>query len=170
MSYVLLALRVIHIFASIFWIGSALTVSFFVSPSVGATGAAGQAVMGYLMNARKLSRVIGLAALLTTLSGIALYWIDADGLTSAWVTSGAGLGFGIGGAAGILAYGFGSVYGQSITRLGQISAQIQGQPSAAQLAQLGALKTRMARIAPIHTAMQIIAVICMATARYWGLL
>ena len=42
MDYLTLVLRLIHIFAGVFWVGLALTLSLFVGPSVNATGKAGQ--------------------------------------------------------------------------------------------------------------------------------
>jgi len=163
----ILVLRLIHISSAVFWVGSAFLLTFFVAPSVRATAEAGQKFMAYLVTQARIHNVIAVSAILTVLAGIALYWLDSGGLTSAWMKSSAGIGFGIGGVAGILAFIFGAIFGKNIAALGTLFANIQGKPTPEQIGQLQGIQKQMATINPIHTALQIIAIICMATARYW---
>src|SRR5919108_4541374 len=108
MNYLVIALRIIHIVAGIFWVGGTLMMAFFIGPSIGATGEAGQKFVGHLMNNLKFSNRIAAAAGLTILAGFILYWIDSDGFTSAWMSSGAGRGFGIGAVFALSRLVFGS--------------------------------------------------------------
>lgn len=163
----MLVLRLIHIFSAVFWTGSALLMSYFIAPSVRATAEAGQKFLAYLVTQARVTHVITVSAILTVLAGISLYWIDSHGLTSAWMKSSAGIGFGIGGIAGISAFIFGAIFGQNISALGMLFANMQGKPTAEQVAQLQQIQKRLATLGPIHTTVQIVAVICMATARYW---
>lgn len=163
----IIVLRLIHIFSAIFWVGSALTMAYFVAPSVRATAEAGQKFMAYLVTQSKITNIITVSAILTVLAGVSLYWLDSGGLSSAWMKSSAGIGFGIGGAAGILALIFGAIFGKNISALGTIFSKIQGKPTPEQISQMQGIQKQLATIGPIHTVVQIIAVICMATARYW---
>lgn len=163
----ILVLRLVHIFSAIFWVGGALLMTFFVAPSVRATAEAGQKFLAYLVTQARITRAISISAMLTVAAGIWLYWIDSIGFSSAWVQSSAGIGFGIGGFAGILALIVGSIFGKNIGALGTIFANIQGKPTSEQIVQLQGIQKRLGIIGPIHIVVQIIAIICMATARYW---
>jgi uncharacterized membrane protein len=163
----ILVLRFIHVVSAIFWSGSAFLMAFFVAPSVRATADAGQKFMAYLVTQARITNAITVAAILTVLAGIALYGLDSGGFSSAWVKSSAGIGFGIGGAAGILAFIFGAIFGKNIAALGALFSNIQGKPTPEQVGQLQGIQKQLAIIGPIHTVVQIIAITCMATARYW---
>ena len=169
MNTAIIVLRLIHVFSAIFWVGSALTTGFFISPAVRVTAEAGQKFMGYLVTQTRLIMAITVSAVLTVLAGISLYWIDSDGLTSAWMKSGAGIGFGIGGLAGIISLIVGVIFGKNISALGSIFSQIQGKPTGEQISKLQAIQKSMAVLGPANTIAQVIAVLCMATARYWHL-
>ncbi len=167
MNYLVVVLRVIHVSSAIFWVGSSVTNVFFVGPAVGATADAGQKFMGYLMTKGRLSVYITASAVLTVLAGLSLYWIDSAGFTSGWWKSSVGIGFGIGGLGGIVALIFGSMIGKNMAAMGKIASQMQGKPSPEQLSQIQAIQKQLAVIGPIHTVAEVIAVVCMATARYW---
>ena len=102
MDYLKEFLRLVHIVGGAFWYGSAILMGFFISPTVSATGEAGQKFIGYLVKNKGITKVIATAAGLTVLAGGILYWIDSDGLSSAWTRSGPGLVFGIGGIFGMI--------------------------------------------------------------------
>ena len=100
MNILVIVLRLIHVLGGVFWVGSALVNAFFLAPAVAATGEAGQKMMGFMITKAHFSVRITVAAILTVLAGLALYWHDSGGLTSGWTTSAAGLGFGLGGLSG----------------------------------------------------------------------
>ncbi len=168
MNYVTLVFRLIHIVAGVFWVGSAMVSTFFLSPAVAATGSAGQQTMAHMVNKGRMSvRIMG-AAILTVLAGAVLYWRDSQGFTSAWTSSGPGWGFGIGAVFALGGMVFGMMVGQSAHKLGQISAAAKGNPTPEQIAELQATSKRMSTTSGISTALLILALVCMATARYWG--
>jgi len=166
MNYLVLVLRLIHIVGGVFWVGGAVIMHFFVGPAVSATAEAGQKVVHHLINKAHLSQRIAAAGMLTVLAGAWLYWIDSDGLTSAWMKSGAGIGFTIGALFAFVGLGTGMMNGAGFRALAKLGSQIEGQPTAEQIGQLQAIQKRQAVVGPLSTYSLIAAVIFMALARY----
>ncbi len=169
MNVLIIILRLIHILGGVFWVGGALMSAFFLAPAMAETGEAGQKFMGHMVNKGRLSARLTVASILTVLAGLVLYWINSGGLTSAWTTSATGWGFGIGGIFALIGLGFGMAVGSNVKKLGSIAAAVQGKPTQAQMLELQTAQKQMARASQISTAALIIALICMATARYWGI-
>lgn len=167
MNTLIIILRLIHIGAAVFWVGAALVNMSFLIPTVAATADAGQELLDHLMTNSRLSARVTLASYLTVLAGVGLYWIDSQGLTSAWQTSGPGVGFGLGALAALGGFGFGQVVGRNTGLLGRLASQIQGAPTPEQSAALGQARSKMISASRISTVFIIVATICMATARYW---
>ena len=113
MNILIIVLRLLHILAGVLWVGTALVNTFFLSPTAAATGETGQKFMAHLIGQARLSARITVASYLTVLAGAALYWIDSQGFTSAWRSSGPGIGFGLGAVAGLIGFGFGQVVGKN---------------------------------------------------------
>jgi len=166
MTYFIWFLRIVHILAGIFWVGGTLIMAFFVGPTMGATGEAGQKFVGHLVNNLKFSSRMAAAAGSTILAGFILYWIDSNGFTSAWMSSGAGRGFGIGAAFALIGFVFGLLVGRTTKAMAQLGAQIQGKPSSEQMAQLDKLRKQQVTYSNITAVLLILAVIFMAIARY----
>lgn len=166
MIYLIWLLRIIHIVAGVFWVGGTLMMTFFIAPTIGSTGESGQRFVGHLMNNLKFSNRMAIAAGSTILAGFILYWIDSQGFTSAWMSSGAGRGFGIGAGFALIGFIFGLLVGRTTKAMAQLGAQIQGKPSPDQMNGLQALARRQATFSGIAAAMLVIATIFMAIARY----
>lgn len=166
MTYFIWLLRIIHILGGIFWVGGALMMAFFIGPAVGATAEAGQKFVSHLMGNLKLSNRLAAAAGLSILAGFILYWIDSNGFTSAWMSSGAGRGFGIGAGFALIGFVFGLLVGRTTQAMAQLGAQIKGKPSPEQLRQIEALRKQQITYSNINVVLLILAVIFMAIARY----
>ncbi len=166
MSIAVIVLRILHIFGAIFWGGGAIMMEFFIAPSVAATGEGGQQVARHLATKVRVHIFMMAAAITTILAGTLLYWRDSDGFSSAWMRSGAGIGFGTGAMFGLIAFIFGAIFGNTNAQLGKISAQIQGRPTAEQLIKIQALQKRAKRVSPLHVIGALLAMLFMATARY----
>src|SRR6188474_1000950 len=162
MIYLIWLLRIVHILAGIIWVGGALMMAFFIGPAVGATAEAGQKFVGHLMGNLKFTNRISAAAGLTILAGFILYWIDSHGFTSAWMTSGAGRGFGIGAGFALVGLVVGIQVGRITKSMAQLGAQIQGKPSAEQMQQMGALQKQQVTYSNINVALLVLAVIFMS--------
>src|SRR5919109_1380348 len=99
----ILLLRLVHILGGILWLGAATTMFVFLQPTAQATAPEGQRFMLHLLRDRRFSEVVLGSALLTAVAGALLYWRDSGGLQPAWMTGPHGLGFTLGGLAGLLA-------------------------------------------------------------------
>jgi hypothetical protein len=118
------------------------------------------------MTHTRFTAIMTISAILTVLAGSILYWIDSGGLSSAWMHSGAGLGFGIGAFFGLIGLVFGIMVGNTNGALAKLGSQIQGKPTPEQMAQIGALRKRQSIVSPINAYSLIIATLFMAIARY----
>lgn len=167
MNALMIVLRLLHIVGGVFWVGTAIFTRFFLVPSVAATAESGQAFMRHLTTKTGLTTRVTLASYLTVVSGALLYWIDSQGFTSAWQTSGAGVGFGLGALTGLFGFGFGQVVGRNASLIGKLGSQIQGTPTAEQIAALDQARKKMSSASAISTAFLIGSLVFMATARYW---
>jgi uncharacterized membrane protein len=167
MDYLVIVLRLIHIVSGVFWVGSSIVLGVFISPTVAATADAGQKFMAHLVTQTKITMRITIAALLTVLAGGWLYWIDSGGFTSGWTNTTTGWGFSIGGILGIIGLVFGILVGKNTGMLGTIASKVQGRPTSEQMSQIQAAQRQLAVVGPISTIALILALVCMATARYW---
>src|ERR1700752_181942 len=97
MDYLKEVLRLIHTLGGMYWFGSGMTMYFFITPSVAATGDAGQQFMKQLGGKSGFSNSILGAAVSACVAGGWLYGIDSGGSQSQWMRSSTGMAFGIGG-------------------------------------------------------------------------
>ena len=163
MNYLILILRLIHILSGIFWVGSALMMTFFIGPTASATAQAGQQFMQHFITKTNIQRMMIASAFSTVIAGALLY---AD-KPSAWFASSAGKGFGIGAVFAVIGLVFGILIGRLTNSIIQLGGQIKGQPTAEQLAQLQLLQNRQRLFSTINAYSLILAVAFMATARYF---
>ena len=167
MNFLVIMLRMIHIVAGVFWLGASLVTTFFILPTSAATAEPGQRFLAYLIRSTRFTQLLAAAAGLTGLAGVALYWIDSEGLTSPWIHSAAGWGFGIGGLFGLVGFVLGTQAGLVVRRIGDILAAVRGQRTQAQALDLDAAQRRLYGLGAARDVFLLIALICMATARYW---
>jgi uncharacterized membrane protein len=166
----LYALRILHVVIGVFWVGAVLFIGFFLTASVRAAGPAGGAVMQQLMVVRAVPRWLMASAILTILSGLGLYWHNSGGFQSAWLGSGPGRVFGLGGVLGLAAAIVGmSVNAPAARRLGELGAKLQSAgrpPTSEEQATMAGLEARLSRGSTFTTALLLLATITMAVARY----
>jgi hypothetical protein len=169
-SGTILLFRFIHIVGGAFWFGAVIFMTGFLMPSLQAAGPAAGAVMDQLTRVRRVPIFMMSAAILTILSGFALYAHDSGGFSGAWMRSGPGMVFGIGGLAGTL----GAIVGMVVAspagrRMGVLGAEIKasgGPPTAEQVAEMQALQSRIARGSLAVAVLIVIATTAMSLARY----
>jgi hypothetical protein len=169
--FILNLLRFVHVVAGILWGGAAVSYLFFVKPSVSAIGATGPQFMQNLMERRKYPIFMMSTSLLTFLAGGVLFWFSSGGFNAAWMASGPGIGFTIGSVASFVAFlaggiGVGPTSEKMAALGGQIAASGKG-PTREQVAQMEALEKRLNLAEQIDFIMLVIAMVTMATARYW---
>lgn len=163
-------LRTVHVVIGAIWVGAVVFIAAFLVPSVRAAGPAGGAVMQQLMQVRRLPLWIMAAALLTVLSGFALYGLDSAGFRSEWLGSGPGRVYGLGAVSALLAVGVGMVVNSpTARRLGELTARVQATerpPAPDEIAAIQRLQARLARGAVGAAVLLVLATVAMAVARY----
>jgi uncharacterized membrane protein len=123
----LVILRLVHILAGTFWVGAALMLTFFISPTVGATQDAGKRFMGHFMGKTKFNLAMWSSALLTVIAGSILYWFNSNGFHSVWMSSGSGIGYGIAALFAFLGLIVGVFQNRNSNALAVLGGQVQAQ-------------------------------------------
>jgi hypothetical protein len=164
-----LLLRLVHILAGIFWVGAIFLIAGFLLPTLRATGREGGRFMQHLMGQRRLPIFLGIAMLLTVLSGFTLYTRTVAATHGAWASTPPGIAYGIGGLAAVLGALVGMLISGSAARrmaaIGQRSA-VAGGPSPAEQAEIERLQDRMVLGSRLVAGFLAVAATAMAIARY----
>src|SRR5260370_6554612 len=140
-------LRLVHILAGILWVGAAVLLGAFILPTARSLGDDGGRFVARLMQ-RGLGPTLGIAMLLTIVSGLAMYGRLSAGFNRVWVTSPHGLVLGAGAVAALLSLLIGvTVNGPVTLRLAKLRQSVAARgaaPSPVEAAQLAALQSRRA--------------------------
>jgi uncharacterized membrane protein len=165
----MIILRIIHIFAGVFWVGVAFFNIGYLQPTIRATGAEGQKVMRHLTQQTRFTSATYGSATLNMLSGLIMYWI-LSGFQWSFLSSGYGLVLTIGSIAGLLAWLVVIFLLRNIfSQMKAIGQQIQtqgGPPTAEQSSQMQTLGAQLIRIGQTNLVLLIIALVGMAAAQY----
>jgi hypothetical protein len=166
MYILFIPLRFIHIVAGTFWVGAAVVTTAFLMPAARTLGPEGGKFINVVLGKLRMSNYISLAAILTTLAGLALYWLTSGGLQPAWIFSSAGTIITIGALAGVLAAILGgAVTAPTAARMEALSKEMQsagGPPRPEQLAQLQALQKRLGQAGLWGTLLLVVTLVTMA--------
>ena len=168
MDWLHIVLRVIHIGAATFWVGSAAFLHFFIEPTVRDLGPQGGSFVAHMTARRRLPVIIAISGVLTIGAGIWLYWRDTNGFDLDIITTSVGIGFTVGAVAAIFAFVLGfAVVRPLVVRMGGLGqAMASGQPSPAQIEEMGSIQRRLRSISTLNVVLLLIAVVAMASARY----
>lgn len=170
-TYLLLALRLVHILAGILWSGTAVFYLFYIKPAVKLVGPTGGRFMEALVERRKYPLFMVSTSLLTVIAGGVLYWNASGGFTLAWIKTGTGVGFTIGSLSALIAFLTGNIgIGPTSAKMGVLGQQMLaagGPPSPEQLTAMQALERKLNTAEWIDFIALVIAMLTMATARYW---
>jgi len=166
----IIVLRLFHILSGVFWVGSAIMVSRFLFPSIAALGPAGGKVMHEIGQVRKFPVYVNVAAMLTLLSGIGLYWRAISTAGPAWAHTHMGMTFSLGALLAICAAVVGNVVSRpAAKKMGMITEQVAasgGVPTPEQGAMLGELRDRLMKAGRVLMVLLVLATAMMAIARY----
>lgn len=170
MDVAILALRLVHVGSAIVWGGSAVLAFAFIGPAGRDLGPAARPFLHRLEAG--LGPFFPAASTLTVLAGSVLYWIDSNGDPIRFLTGGGmGTGLGVGALAAWGAWALGAlVIGPAAGRLARVDARIAeaGDPIPAELvAARAAVIGRDRTASTAEFACLVVAIVCMATARYW---
>ena len=162
-------LRLIHIFSAVTWIGGAIFMASVIVPTVQAAGPEGGRFMMRMASFGRLSRVLNVSAILTTLAGLLLYYPTAGQFNSQWLRSAHGITLTLGAITGIVTFLHGFlVTGRASTRMTVVANEIfakQGPPAPEQLKEAQMLGAKLASGAMLTAAMGSIALLLMAAAQ-----
>jgi uncharacterized membrane protein len=170
MDTYMVVLRVVHILAGAFWVGSAIVVFLFLQPSARELGPAASPLMMHLSQKKRLPDITLGAAGLTILAGLLMYWRVTDGLDADRIGSAYGVSITVGAIAAIAAVVLGaSVVRPSMLAAGAIGREVAasgGPPAPEQAAQIQALQGRVRAAGNAIVPLLVVAVAAMAAARY----
>lgn len=160
-------LRIIHIVGGVFWVGFGAFQVMYLLPAMKATGSTGGRFYASLPKRPPLGAVMGISALLTTLAGILLY-LDVYGHSILPTVGGYVLI--LGSVVGVLAFGHGAgALGPTSGKLDKAAAELVAagdNPDQALVDEVDRLSDKLIRNGRISLALTIIALLCMASARY----
>ena len=156
---VVTVLRLLHIVASIIWVGSAVLISLYIEPAAEKAGAQGRGFLRQLYSGGGLPRLVPLSAFITTAAGLLLY--AALSYHEA-MNSGMGIVLTLGALFGLLAFAHGWF---ALWRgAGEYAAML----SAEEATGLTEIESKMRRNGKISMWLALVSLVLMAGARYIG--
>jgi len=174
-GWYMLVFRIFHILAGVAWGGSVYLFVVFIQPTSAKLGPAAAPFMRELLGGRRVVRALIVLGSITVAAGLLLYFRDVDvyeaGSFGDFVGSRFGLVLTIGAVAAIIALLVG-IFGtrpgvNRLLALGAQAAQSEGPPPAEIGQQIQALQGKLKLYARTSLGFLAIAVLAMATARYW---
>ncbi len=170
MDIILIAARILHIGLGVFWAGTIFFFVFLLEPSVRSVGPQGGLVMMALQR-RKFMIILPVAAGLTILSGIYLYWRVSGGFALDWISAPIGEALTLGSVTSIVAFVIGVFFMRpAALEVGRLSASLanvnESEERDAISARIEDLKSRSRTYARWVAICLGVAVITMAVARY----
>jgi uncharacterized membrane protein len=162
-----MVLRVLHIGAGLFWVGSVFFMTRFVLPAIQEAGPDGGKFAAVLMRGGRVQRAMIESAGVTIVAGLFMYGryiVQTDGV---WARSPIAMGYGVGAITAIVAFILGlTINAPAARRMQAIAGSAGGPPSAEQQAEIGRLRERIASTSRIVLGLLTISVISMAVSRY----
>ncbi|HEX8100750.1 MAG TPA: hypothetical protein VF660_11195 [Actinomycetota bacterium] len=170
----MLLFRFLHIVAGVLWVGSAFMFILFVGPTAGEVGPAAGPMLHGIVEKRNFAKIITALAITTVAAGWIMWLYNGLRVFASFgdfISSRFGLVLTIGGLLGTAALIGGAVgIGPKAERLVKLGGEIAaggGVPSPEQGAEMGRLQAALKRNGQRDLILLILAVIAMATARYW---
>jgi len=165
-----LVLRAAHVLCAAVWIGSTVYIALLLAPAVEDAGpAGGQIMMG--LDRRGLHRYMAIVSMTTIASGVYLLWRFTGGFDPGVIATHAGIVFGTGGTAGLLAGIIGAtVVGRSGSQVVAIMKEVAGTSDGATRGALmlraAGLRRRIKSGTRVIMALQATALVLMAVGHY----
>ena len=169
MHFEILVLRLLHVLAGIFWMGSGLFTGLFLIPALALAGTPPGPLFAAL-GKKRLFAALPLAAAVTVLSGLRLMWVTSGGSFGAYVATPMGRTFALGGAAAVLAFAVSAIFARpSSQRAGAIGATLatlSGDERARAATEMAKLQRRGEVAGRFSLLFMVLAGMAMAVARY----
>ncbi|HEX4562590.1 MAG TPA: hypothetical protein VH113_12220 [Gemmatimonadales bacterium] len=162
-------LRFIHIVLGVLWVGSVFAMTIVVAPGMKELGLPLDPLMRTLAH-KKFPQMMMAFGGLTVLAGLALMWVLSRGNSAAFFDSPFGHTISLGGLCAILALVLGgSIQRPAMEKAGRIQADLKNNPPKGddpRVAEVARLQARVVGVGKIVFALLLVAVTCMAIARY----
>jgi len=169
MILIIILLRIIHIVGGVFWVGFGLVNVGFLQPTAKALGPDSQKMMQHLTQKTRLLSTVYIAATLTVLSGLLLYWI-VFGFNFAFMYSGHSVILTSASIAGIIGWFIAVFIIRGIfNQIKVLGRQVQASgnpPSPEQAGQMQALLGRLGILGKITIVFLLVSLVGMSIARY----
>ncbi len=169
MNVVMVILRIIHVFAGIFWIGVLWYNVLFLSPRVKTLGQDRGRIMQTIA-APPFPQYITGAALATALSGILMFWYTSAGFDRAWLATSNGIVLAIGALLGLYVVVEGFIVvrpaGLRMAELGRQAASAGGPPNPVVMREMEKLSSTIERASARYAYLTALAVVGMVAFRY----
>jgi uncharacterized membrane protein len=169
MDLLLIIARLLHIILGVFWAGTVFFNLLLLAPAMRDAGPDGAKVGASLMK-RGMMTALPTAAVLTILSGLYLYYRVSVGFQPEYMGSRAGMTYGTGATAAILAFVIGMIFVRpAMGKMAALGAQVAAAPAeerAAKAAELQSLRARANTLNMVVTGLVAVAVVAMAIGRY----
>jgi len=166
----MLIMRLIHILSAVFWAGGIFMLGMFIMPSINTSMPEGAKVMQRMIGAYHFPNYMIIAGSLTVLSGLAMYDNLSRHFSIDWIGSAHGMTLTIGGLSAITAFSLGLLINKpradKMGRIGKEIMQAGGKPTEAQIAEMTKLRLGITSLTKFMAVLVLIAVICMAAAKY----
>lgn len=164
-------LRFVHVVASVCWAGGGFVTFLFIEPTAKDLEPAGLKFLQHMAGKRRFNMFMVINSTLTVISGALLLWNATSGNLTTYMSTGPGLGFALGSAAGIVVYfvgmfGVGMPTGK-MSQLGEAIQKAGGSPSPAQVTEMQKLDKTISFYSKIDFSLVAVSLILMGTARYW---
>jgi uncharacterized membrane protein len=161
MEYVSVVLRFLHIILGVIWVGAGVTTAWILHPlATKLQGENGSQIIRAWYSKSRFNQVMPIAAIGTTLAGIILWGLHADGSQLEGFSKTGSMVMGIGALFGILAFGHG-------IGLGRMSGKYADMVNSGEASEdeLNEMEAKLARNGNISVILTLIAVACMSSAR-----
>ena len=162
-------LRLVHIVLGVLWVGSVFALTIVIAPGMQQLGLPLDPLMRTLQH-RKFTQLMMSFGGLTVLAGLAMFYLLSRGNGAEFMDSTFGRTLGVGGLAAILALVLGgSIQRPAMDRIARLKADLGSNPPKGddpRVAQVAALQQRIVTTGKLVFALLLLAVTCMAVARY----
>jgi uncharacterized membrane protein len=162
--------RLFHIVCGVLWVGASFLFVGFIGPSAVEAGPSAGPLLAIAVRKRKVTKIITALAIITVVAGWVM-WIRhaVDAGFGNWLSSGFGIGLTIGGVLATIAAGEGySGVGKNVERMVDLGEQAaEGPPPPELVGAMETLQGKLKRHGQRDLILQLLAVVAMATARYW---
>lgn len=167
MDIVLAVLRPLHVLLGIGWIGFGSLLAWVLHPAADKAGEKGLAMLRTFYSNSTISLIMPIFALGTTLAGLILWGLRADGMDLVAFGATGDIVMAVGALAGVLAFGHGaSATGRYTRSFKKASQDYDAQSTQANLQTLNQVKAKLFTNTNISAWIALVSVVCMSSARY----